>query len=176
MSLLDENLYVLKLSQQPRGSVLVLKTEAVRERFAVLGIADLRFEIVFREKQAYWKESRNQLLDSGVMHICELTFNPLCNYSLYAEWRELSEYPMVSADLYAIPVKDWRSGGFSKEHIYELIDEQIRFLMKASQKHSRWRIDVNFLFREKLVSSRATCLTNSEEVQNELVIGPRSVA
>jgi len=174
MPLTDEHLYVLRHSKQAGGTTVVVKIAAVRERFAALNIPDLRLQIIFDDKQAYFKESSEELLSNGVMHICQLTFNPLSSYSYCAEWKELGRFPMVCGNLYAVPTLDWRNAGFSKREIHALIDEQIRFLMKESQEHSTWRIDVDFLFRENVVFSRATCRTNNEETQNEMAIGPRS--
>jgi hypothetical protein len=136
----------------------------------VLEVQDLRFELIFDNKQHIWKEGRDDLTDKGVMHICQLTFNPLCKYSFCSEWQELDEFPKVEAKLYAIPELAWRQGGFSKNAIHELINKQIEFLIAKSKKNSTWRIDVDFLFRENVISSKAVCRTNNDEEQNSMTI------
>ena len=171
MPLIDDHLFVLKHSKQPKGSTYVLKTESVKERFAALEIQDLRFELIFDNKQHIWKEGRDEPTDKGVMHICLFTFNPLCKYSFCSDWQEIGEFPKVQAELYAIPELSWRQGGFSKNEIHELIDKQIKFLIAESKRNSTWRIDVDFLFREKVISSKAVCRTNNDETQNSMTIG-----
>ncbi len=152
MPLVDPHLYVLKRPRPP-GTTYVLKTEVLRRAFDGT-IQDLRIEVVFCDKQSYWKKDRDNLRDTGVVRVIELRYVPDAKYCLSGEWREEGLSRLLRIDIYAVPISSWKESGLNKEHV-ELALQQIKSQhLSIASWNFPWHCDIRLLEQEHTLSCR----------------------
>jgi hypothetical protein len=165
MPLVHPNVYVLKRPLPP-GTMYVLKTESAREALDAASVPDLRFEIVYEDRQSYWKKSRDKLHKMGVLNVIELRFQAKARYCLSREWMKEGEISLLRIDIFAIPADIWKESKLTKEHVCKALQDVISLVTSRVAWDNPWRCDMQYLFQERILRcvAKFTAKRQSEEI------------